>query len=164
MHPTAPWPAAPLAGDRIGQLLQSLSILTRSVEQRLGAKLGVNLTDLGAMEQLVTNGPLTPGDLAARLKVTTAAGTQIVDRLERAGHIRRERQAADRRKVLVIPAPASVSLLFRELVSLLDGLDGVVARLGEQDRATIESFLGQVVDVYRRVSQPADAAPESADR
>jgi DNA-binding MarR family transcriptional regulator len=151
--PTSPsWP--PLAGDPIGHLLQTLAILTRALEHRLGADLGLNLTDLAALEQLVTHGPLTPGDLAARLQVTTPAGTQIVDRLERAGHIRRERQAADRRKVLVIPAPASVARLHDELASLLAGLDAVVADLTPDRRAVIETFLGRIVGVYRAVLDP----------
>src|SRR5690242_14146939 len=83
--------AARVAEDPIGQRLQEISILTRQIERKLGEVLEVNATDLAAMEQLMTHGPLTPGVLATQLGVTTAASTQITDRLERAGHVSRER-------------------------------------------------------------------------
>ncbi|NBD14268.1 MarR family transcriptional regulator [Corallococcus sp. Z5C101001] len=149
-----------LAGDRIGQQLQTLSLLTRRIEARLGDSLGVNSTDLSAMEQLITSGPMSPTDLASRLKVTTAAGTYIVDRLERAGHVAREKQSDDRRKVRVVPAPESVARVFQHLTPMLTGLDALVAGLPAADRAVIEQFLGRVIDVYRAAADPA-AAPSS---
>ncbi len=146
---SSPWP--PLADDPLGRRLQTVSILTRALARRLGDELGLNLTDLGAFEQLVTHGPLTPGDLAARLDVTTAAGTQIVDRLERAGHIHRERHAEDRRKVLVVPAPAAVARLYDELTPMLEALAPVVAALTPEHREIIQTFLDDIIAVYRRI-------------
>ncbi|ATB38697.1 Transcriptional regulator, MarR family [Cystobacter fuscus] len=137
-----------LAGGEIGDRLRLVSLLTRRIEQRLGEHLGVNLTDLSAMEHLISNGPLTPSDLASRLEVTTAASTHIVDRLERAGHVSRERDATDRRKVLVVPVEASVARVIQQLTPMLESLDAVVAGLSEADRAVVERFLGQIIDVY----------------
>lgn len=149
MHDPSMRPGAQLADDLIGEQLQTLSILTRAIEKRLGERLGVNLTDVAAMEQLITHAQLTPSALAAHLDVTTAAGTQIVDRLERTGHVSRTRQSDDRRKVLVVPNPASVTQIFQELAPMLNGLDAVVTALSAVDRAVIERFLGQAIDVYR---------------
>ncbi|WP_395847522.1 MarR family winged helix-turn-helix transcriptional regulator [Cystobacter fuscus] len=137
-----------LAGGEIGDRLRLIAVLTRKIEQRMGEHLGVNLTDLSAMEHLVSEGPLTPSDLASRLEVSTAASTHIVDRLERAGHVSRERDAADRRKVLVVPAEASVARVIQQLMPVLMSLDAVVSGLSEADRAVVERFLGQVIDVY----------------
>jgi DNA-binding MarR family transcriptional regulator len=137
-----------LAGGEIGDRLRLVAVLTRRLEQRMGEHLGVNLTDLSAMEHLISDGPLTPSDLASRLEVSTAAGTHIVDRLERAGHVSRERDAADRRKVLVVPVEASVARVIQQLGPVLESLDAVVAGLSEADRAVVERFLGQVIDVY----------------
>jgi DNA-binding MarR family transcriptional regulator len=151
---------ARIAGDPIGQRLQSISILTREIGKKIGETLGVNVTDMAALEQLLTSGPLTPGELAVRLKVTTAASTQIVDRLERAGHVSRQRQANDRRKVLVVPTANSVDKAFDELAPMLDGLSGVIAGLGQGDRQVIEQFLDQVIDVYRNVAGFPSSASE----
>jgi len=155
------WLESRVAGDVIGERLKEISILTRGIGKKIGEALGVNPTDMAALEQLLINGPLTPGQLAARLEVTTAASTQIVDRLERAGHVTRERKSGDRRKVFVVPAHDSVGRAFQELAPMLEGLDGVIAGLGQDERQVIERFLGQVVEVYRTVAGFSPSASET---
>jgi DNA-binding MarR family transcriptional regulator len=137
-----------IAGDVIGVRLQAVAALARRIEQRLGAALGVNATDLSAMEHLITVGPLTSSELATRLAVTTAASTHVVDRLERAGHVSRRKHPDDRRKLIVTAADASVRRTVAQLAPLLSGLDAVVAELGAADRDVVERFLGRVVEVY----------------
>jgi DNA-binding MarR family transcriptional regulator len=134
-------------------------MLTRQIGRRIGENLGVNVTDMAALEHLLNNGPMTPGQLASHLKVTTAAATQIVDRLERAGHVARERRTHDRRKICVVPVPASLDRAFAQLAPMMDGLDGVIAGLSPAERQVIERFLDQVVEVYGTVAGlPASAA------
>jgi DNA-binding MarR family transcriptional regulator len=151
--------------DPIGQRLKTISFLNREIGKRIGETLGVNVTDMTALEQLINNGPLTPGQLAQRLKVTTAAATQIVDRLERAGHVARERKANDRRKIFVVPVEASVQKAFEQLAPMLDGLDGVIAGLAPANRQIIEDFLDQVVEVYRDLAglSPTPLDPHEPD-
>ena len=155
------WRTSHMPRDPIGQRLKTISMLTREIGKKIGETLGVNVTDMAALEQLLTNGPLTPGQLADRLKVTTAAATQIVDRLERAGHVARERRAHDRRKICVVPVEASVDRAFEQLAPMLDGLDGVIAGLDPTQRQVIENFLDQVVNVYGAVAGlPSSPGPE----
>ncbi|MBO0494377.1 MarR family winged helix-turn-helix transcriptional regulator [Pseudomonas sp. Marseille-Q1929] len=138
-----------IASDPVGQQLQQIAILTRKSAGHLGAALGINQTDMAALEHLITDGPLPPTELAARLSVTTAGITQVIDRLERAGHVVRERQLEDKRRVLVCPLPASVAQAYRHIAPMLEGLSGVLGALEGQDRAVVEGFLGQVIEVYR---------------
>ena len=157
------WRASHAPRDPIGQRLKTISFLNREIGKKIGETLGVNVTDMAALEQLLNNGPLTPSQLAERLKVTTAAATQIVDRLERAGHVSRERKASDRRKIFVVPVEASVERAFEQLAPMLDGLDGVIAGLTPAERQVIEGFLDQVVDVYRNIAGLSPALPESEE-
>ena len=60
-------------------------------------------TDLVCMCLLQLNGPATPGWLAEMTGLTTGAVTGMIDRLERAGYVRREADPQDRRKVIVTP-------------------------------------------------------------
>lgn len=138
-----------IASDIVGQQLQQIAILTRKSASQLGAALGINQTDVAALEHLITDGPLPPTELATRLGVTTAGITQVIDRLERAGHVIRERQLDDKRRVLVCPVPASVAQAYRHIAPMLNGLGAVLGALGGQDRAVVEAFLGQVIEVYR---------------
>ena len=64
-------------------------------------ELGINRTDHRCLDILERHGPLTAGDLAARLHLSTGAVTTVIDRLERKGFARRVRDTADRRRVLV---------------------------------------------------------------
>lgn len=64
---------------------------------------GVNPTDLGALCLLLLHGPAPAGRLAELTGLTTGAITGVVDRLEKGGFVRRELDAADRRKVIVVP-------------------------------------------------------------
>src|SRR4051794_7437521 len=64
--------------------------------------LGINRTDLRCLDVLQRAGaPLSAGELADELLVTTGAITALIDRLERAGYIRRVTDPNDRRRVLV---------------------------------------------------------------
>ena len=138
-----------IAGDVIGRQLQDIAILTRETAQQLGTAMGINQTDLALMEQLITHGPLSPNELAARLAVTTAGVTLVIDRLERAGHVTRVRQQDDKRRVLVHPVPASVAQTYTHIAPMLNGLDAVLSGLSADERMTIEHFLQQVITVYQ---------------
>ena len=63
---------------------------------------GLNSTDLQSVSILISQGPATPGELAERTGLTHGGAiTAVVDRLERAGYVTRERDTADRRRVIV---------------------------------------------------------------
>lgn len=62
---------------------------------------GINRTDWRVLDVLGTRGPLTAGQLATAVRLTTGAVTGVLDRLEAAGLVRRVRDAGDRRRVIV---------------------------------------------------------------
>lgn len=67
----------------------------------LGQRHQVGPSDAAALARLHVKGPQTPGELAAWLGLSTGAVTELLDRLEAAGHAVRTRHPTDRRKVLV---------------------------------------------------------------
>lgn len=133
----------------IGEQLREISTLSTQFQKHVGHSLSVNDTDLSAMEHLMAEGPLTPSDLARRLEISTAATTVVVDRLTALGHVHREPHARDRRKVVVVPSPASVDAAFETLVPMLTGISGVASGLSGSERAVVERFLADVIAVYR---------------
>src|SRR5215470_16237894 len=74
---------------------------------------GISNSDLECMDFLNLEGRVTAGRLAEVTGLTTGAITGVVDRLEKAGFVRRERDAADRRKVLIAPVAERVMELAR---------------------------------------------------
>ncbi|MFB2557164.1 MarR family winged helix-turn-helix transcriptional regulator [Herbiconiux liangxiaofengii] len=152
---TAPWSRDDLAESgmpmvsQISQQLRDVDALSRAFERRLGSVLTVNQTDLTAMEHLIQEGPLTPSELATRLKVTTAASTLVVDRLVALGHAERHPHEHDRRKIVVVPARSSVDRTVQELLPIIHGIAGIVDDLSEAERTVVSDFLARVADVYR---------------
>ncbi len=63
--------------------------------------IGLNATDFYTLNVLALSGALTAGQLAKRTGLTPGATTRMIDRLEAAGFVRRVRDCADRRRVIV---------------------------------------------------------------
>jgi DNA-binding MarR family transcriptional regulator len=85
--------------------------------QAVAGRLGIGSTDLECLGYLM-DGPQTAGALAEATRLTTGAITGVIDRLERAGFVRREADPADRRKVVVrvtTAAAAKVAPLFEPI-------------------------------------------------
>jgi DNA-binding MarR family transcriptional regulator len=71
-----------------------------AVDDAVAKQLGVNRTDLRTLDVLY-DGPATPSALAAATGMSPAAMTAALDRLEGRGYVRRVRDTADRRRILV---------------------------------------------------------------
>ncbi|HEY9142060.1 MAG TPA: MarR family transcriptional regulator [Bryobacteraceae bacterium] len=70
--------------------------------QKAADRAGLHLTDMQCINLLeLLGGSTTPGKLAEGTGLTTGGVTVMLDRLEKAGFIRRERNPNDRRSVLV---------------------------------------------------------------
>src|SRR3954451_3199979 len=79
--------------------------------QTVANTLGISGSDLGCLDFLNLEGRVTAGRLAELTGLTTGAITGVVDRLERAGYVRRERDESDRRKVFITTVPANIARL-----------------------------------------------------
>ena len=66
---------------------------------------GISSSDMDCMDFLNVEGRMTAGRLAELTGLTTGAITGVIDRLEKAGFVRRERDESDRRKVFIAPVP-----------------------------------------------------------
>lgn len=71
------------------------------ISDLVATRVGINSTDLECLDLLQLNGPITAGQMSARSGLTTGATTAMIDRLERAGYVRRRRDSGDRRVVVV---------------------------------------------------------------
>jgi DNA-binding MarR family transcriptional regulator len=81
--------------------------------QTVANTVGISGSDLECLDFLNLEGRVTAGRLAEVTGLTTGAITGVVDRLERAGLVRRERDPADRRKVFIAIVPENVAKVGR---------------------------------------------------
>jgi DNA-binding MarR family transcriptional regulator len=81
--------------------------------QAVANSVGISSSDLECLDFLNLEGRVTAGRLAEVTGLTTGAITGVVDRLEKAGLVRRERDADDRRKVFIRTVPENVAKIGR---------------------------------------------------
>lgn len=95
------------------------ALVSRSVlfHHAVADRLGLNVSDLNCLGILETTGPTTAGALAEQTGLTTGAITGAIDRLESAGYVQRERDANDRRRVIVRPMKGAAEI-YRFFASL----------------------------------------------
>src|SRR5690349_11753070 len=79
------------------------AIKTVLYQHALADRLGLNVTDLLCLFFLRDTEALTAGQLAEATGLTTGSVTIMIDRLEAAGYVQREKDPTDRRRVLVRP-------------------------------------------------------------
>ena len=87
--------------DRLRTHSEVASTETALFHQVAAAALGLGITDMKTLSILLREGPMTAGQIAKRLSLTTGAVTNLIDRLERRGLVQRQRDSKDRRKVIV---------------------------------------------------------------
>jgi DNA-binding MarR family transcriptional regulator len=110
--------------DREIRLMGARSVM---LSQAVASRLGLSPADLETLDLLSTNGPLTAGRLAELTGLTTGAITGMVDRLEEAGLVRRERDTEDRRRVIVHLVPdraRAIARLYEPLARAMAELNG----------------------------------------
>jgi DNA-binding MarR family transcriptional regulator len=114
---------------------------------QVAQRLGLGASDGQFMHLLQARGPLTPGQLAELSGLTTGTVTGVIDRLEDAGFVRRERDASDRRKVLVT---LNDEHLWKKMAPLYAGQAESLAKVaGQYDAKQLEvvaDFLERLVE------------------
>ncbi|MGW1739570.1 MarR family winged helix-turn-helix transcriptional regulator [Nocardia sp. NPDC001965] len=117
-------------------------------------RLGIGITDLSCLNILTMYGPQTAGQLADRIGITRGgAVTTMIDRLEAAGFVRRDRDPADRRRVLVLVRDKAL-----QKVAPLFG--GLWEMLGEQFATRTDAELALLADIVTESVTALDRARE----
>lgn len=105
------------------QLLAATVVL---FEQAAADRLQLSVSHVHVANLLRLTGPMTAGQLAELTGLTTGSVTSMVDRLERAGYVRREGDPHDRRRVVV---QAVAEAMERDVGALYESLAHASARL-----------------------------------
>jgi DNA-binding MarR family transcriptional regulator len=139
--------------DSLRELNSQLSVLNHHV----GTRLELRDVDLGCLELLSRHGPLSPGALARHAGLHPATMTGIVDRLERAGWVVRERDPADRRAVLVRPRRERGAELFRLYAGMNRSLDEICAGYTDEELMLLADFLSRTTAAGRAATEDVSA-------
>ncbi|GAA5192279.1 hypothetical protein GCM10023322_51540 [Rugosimonospora acidiphila] len=115
--------------------------------------LGIAQTDLLCLHVLNRAGASTAGALSSQLGRTTGAVTHMIDRLEKAGYVRRKPDPKDRRRVLVeASAPG------------LERIASFYERIDARSRRLMDTFSGdQLAAIHTFLLGSYESAAEECD-
>lgn len=116
----------------------------RSVTARLEPALAacaLTLTQLGVLEAVLHLGPLTHGELGRKLLTSPGNLSDVVDKLERRGLVRRVRATADRRQVRVELTAAGRDLIQDVFPRHAADIARAMAGIGPDDLAVLAGLL-----------------------
>jgi len=106
----------------------------------------ISASDMDCIDFVNMEGRMTAGRLAELTGLTSGAITGVVDRLEKAGFVRRERDESDRRKVFIAPVAERMMEIgrFYELVRR-----AMRKQAEPYDDAELELLLRYATESYR---------------
>lgn len=136
------------------RLVQQLGLESQRTGHAFAQQQQLHATDLEALLHVMqaegVGAPLTLGQLSAELGLSSGATTSVVDRLERQGHVRRDRDSADRRRVHLRYGAAGQRVAMEFFGPLGRRTDGVMEQFSDDDLAVVRRFLtgmvGAIVD------------------
>lgn len=119
-----------------------LSMLNR----RVGVQLALKDIDMDCLDLISRHGPLSPSALARQAGLHPATMTGILDRLEHAGWIARERDTTDRRAVTVRALPDRGKEMYQLFAGMNSAMDSICAEYDEEQLKLIADFLRKTTD------------------
>jgi DNA-binding MarR family transcriptional regulator len=111
---------------------------------------------LGILERL---GAMSAGDIARHSGLATASVTNLIDRLEDKGFVKRVRDAEDRRLVVVEPIRARITDARVIFASTTKSLAKLFKRFSVRDLAVIADFLRRNADRLREETRKVESDP-----
>jgi len=132
--------------EKIEELLREVRLMSSFdalFSQAVADRVGMHSTDIETMDLLNTLGPMTAGELSGHTGLTSGATTRLIDRLERAGYVRRRPDELDRRCVIIEPVEENLGQLGALFQPLADGMTELWSKFNDDELDVIIEFARQ---------------------
>lgn len=111
--------------------------------QKVAERTGLHLTDMQSINLLELLGAVTPGRLAECTGLTSGGVTVMLDRLEKAGFVRRAPNPQDRRSVLIEVNPRKLKQIHTQYAAINRQLDAFLSEMPETELKTVVKFFSR---------------------
>lgn len=149
-------------GNLIRESLREMSSQLSLLNHQVSGQLGIKDVDYDCLDLIGRHGPLSPGALAKEAGLHPATITGILDRLERAGWVTRERDPADRRAVLVHARRDRGAEIFRLYTGMNTAMDELIGGYTEDELTVLADFLRRTAEAGKTATD--DLAGEAGQR
>jgi DNA-binding MarR family transcriptional regulator len=144
---TTPDPALAELETESRRYLASYVLFNQAVADRVG----IHPTDLQCLSLLtIEPGPFTTGQIAELTGLTSGSATRLVDRLVKAGYVRRKPDPTDRRRVLVIPVLPAIRKVGAVWNSLGPAWSEMFADYTDDELALLIRHMRRTTELSRR--------------
>lgn len=137
-------------GENLADLVREHSSAVMRYAAATAKRMGLEASELSALEHLQAAGPMTLGRLGERLSMSPGAVTALVDRLERKGYVERIPNPKDRRSALVRVTEVGLEDSLEHLWPYIEEMRGIEERFSEEERAIIARFLSASTEATHR--------------
>ncbi|CAN7616135.1 MarR family transcriptional regulator [Peribacillus frigoritolerans] len=127
--------------------LQRYGMRSVLFQQNMAHKIGVSHTDLKSAEILNETGPITAGELSKITGLSTGSVTALINRLEKSGYVKRERDQLDGRKVMIMPIPERQEQIKSHYQSLSMATKELCSAYNEQELILINQFVEEITKI-----------------
>src|SRR6187455_3047701 len=123
--------------ERMAEVMREFMARAVLFQDAVARSGGINSTDMQAVSLLMSQGPATPGELAERTGLSAGGAiTAVIDRLEKAGYVSRQRDQTDRRKVIVTA----------DVEKVLHQVGPIYGRVGARWAAYLDTLSDEQID------------------
>ncbi|MHA7210765.1 MarR family winged helix-turn-helix transcriptional regulator [Arthrobacter sp. MDT1-65] len=158
-------PGHTATGVDVLNALRAYRTLESGLRRTLSRRLGINETDLGALRHLLAvwhgDEAASPKELALALGISSASTTLVIDRLEKAGFVRRRRHPVDRRAVILEPGDRATDEFRAAFDIEKRGVLAAAGRLTNEETETVTRFLRSMEQAITDAVDVPDRSPES---
>jgi DNA-binding MarR family transcriptional regulator len=155
-------------GLAVLEAMRAFGAAEAAMRRRSEGVLRMSENDVSAMRYLLRAADegrsVGPKELAAYLGIQSSSVTALLDRLERAGRIRREASPFDRRALIVVPVIPQDELQRAILGDVRDELVAVAASLNPEDARIVVDFLQRMREAVDQIDAGDEARGHSLRR
>jgi DNA-binding MarR family transcriptional regulator len=125
----------------VKQALREVSLRLVLLNHQVGARLKLRDVDFDCLHLLHQHGPVSPGTLAKLAGLHPATMTGVLDRLERAGWVTRDRDPGDRRAVVIRGVRGRGGEVLQLYGGMSSSMDEICAAYTPEQLEVIADFL-----------------------
>jgi DNA-binding MarR family transcriptional regulator len=118
---------------------------------------GLSMGQMGALMRLGKEGMCGVSDIGAQMGVTSAAASQMIDRLVQMGLIERTEDPNDRRVKLITLTAKGRALLHRSLEARRQWIESLGSHLDPERQAAVIAALGYLIEAAHKAETEAEA-------
>jgi DNA-binding MarR family transcriptional regulator len=141
--------------SRVGREHSDATVLFHAT---MASRLDLHPTDYKALSMVERLGAMSAGEIAQCSGLAAASVTNLIDRLERKGFVRRVSDARDRRRVMVEPVMDRVTAARGLFASTQRSLTQLYKHYSDEDLLVIVDFLKRNAERLRAETRKLDAA------